>query len=436
MGGAPGRRSSGSVQSGSQPTARLDPQDIFDAARYRKTQLPLLQAHNLPREVYTSEAWYNREIDRVFHNSWCLLGREDEIPEPGDYLAIDTEWTGPVAICRGKDGGLHAFANVCAHRGAKVLQGERGRGSKVGLVCPYHAWTYDYDGKLSWAPGMQQTVDFDEDKIRLDPVRLETFHGFLFVCVNPHTPPLLETLGDMPTKLAPWFGPNGAAESMVCAGRREYTVPCNWKFLMENTSETYHTSTVHKDSLGPMKATPFPPHVGEWDAVQVPTGRSVVPLPTDFEGERAPLPEFTDQTFFINLFPGLQINVTHDCLWWMRIHPDGPSQSKVQQGFCFPRATTALPHFPAVFEKYRRRWHLAVSEDNAISVNQQAGARSPFRKTGRFCQLEFGTHNFSNWLISKMIDGSLRWDSGARVIVGDTLWSNDDSDLALLLQNT
>ena len=203
---------------------------------------------------------------------------------------------------------------------------------------------------------------------------------------------------------------------MVCVERREYTVPCNWKFLMENTCETYHTSVVHKNSLGPMKANPMMEHVGDWDAVMVPSKRSVVPLPTDkFEN---PLPCFTNKSAFVNIFPSLQINCTWDCLWWMRLIPTSPTSTHILMGFCFPRKTVALPYFPSVLSKYLKRWHMAVQEDNAISVNQQRGVRSPLRSQGRFSQLEFGTHNFNNWLVSKMIDGSAPWDAGKRVHVG------------------
>ena len=103
-------------------------------------------------------------------------------------------------------------------------------------------------------------------------------------------------------------------------------------------------------SLGPMKAFPAPPHVGEWDCVFVPSERSIVPLPNDFRDGGHPLPCFTDRTAFVNLFPGLQINVTWDCMWWMRLQPDGPSSTRISMGFCFPRSTVTLPTFPHVFE--------------------------------------------------------------------------------------
>ena len=206
---------------------------------------------------------------------------------------------------------------------------------------------------------------------------------------------------------------------MVSAGRADYTVNCNWKFVMENTCETYHTSIVHKNSLGPMKSSGVGSHQGDWDAVIVDgTSRTIVPLPSDFEGNNAPLPTFCDRTAFTNIFPNLQMNVTWDCMWWMRILPLSVDQTRVTmvstkhphhnfvfqgisdrllvcfQGFCFPATTVELPEFPEIFEKYKHRWATAVKEDNAISMNQQHGLRSPHRRPGRFTPLEFGTHSF------------------------------------------
>ena len=225
------------------------PSWLFNPERFIQTRKPLLEASTLPPEAYSSELWYKREMERVFVPSWTILGRVDEMREPGSYLAIDSEWGGPVAACRGEDGNIYAFANVCCHRGAKVVPGNKGRGSEIGLVCPYHAWTYDYNGKLKWAPGMDASHNFDEDQIRLTPVRVETFKGFVFVNVSDHDDgsvlSLRESLGDLPQQMPAWFGDGpgeGAADGMVCVARREFDVPCNWKFLMENTCETYHTS--------------------------------------------------------------------------------------------------------------------------------------------------------------------------------------------------
>jgi Rieske 2Fe-2S family protein len=288
------------------------------------------------------------------------------------------------------------------------------------------------------APGMSKTVGFDEDDIRLSPVRFDTLHGFIFVCASNNAKSLSEYLGDLPEKLPEWFGRDGAAKGMVCAGRRSYDVPCNWKFIYENTCETYHTSVVHRASLGPMKSSPMEPHRGYWDGVRVPSERTIIPLPTDFEGNMEPLPTFTNKSCFINIFPSLQINSTWDCLWWMNTIPTSESSTRIEMGFCFPAATTKLDLFPSRLERYLHRWHTAVMEDNEISLNQQRGVRSINRKPGRYCQIEFGVHNHNNWLLSRVLDGQTAvWEPGQRIFTApqEGLFSNDDGQMLELVND-
>lgn len=211
---------------------------IFDPALHTETRRPLLQSSTMQSAVYTSRAWFEAE-ERLLQSSWTLVGRIDEVPEPGDYLALDAVGLGPVAVVRGREPDqFHAFANICCHRGAQVIRGESGSATKVGFICPYHAWTYDLDGKLKWAPGTDALENFDpdDDHMRMHPVRVETFCGFIFVCADPDAAPLRERLGDLPQQLPEWFAENsGAANGMVSVGRAEYTVECNWKFVFENT---------------------------------------------------------------------------------------------------------------------------------------------------------------------------------------------------------
>ena len=213
---------------------------LFAPATHATTRRPLLMSSTMQGEVYSSQKWLDAEVERVFAPAWTLVGRLDEVPEPGDFLTLETLALGPVAVVRSREAGgrLHAFANVCCHRGAKVIRDERGSATSVGFICPYHAWTYDVDGQLLWAPGTEPVEGFDTDSLRMQPLRVETFAGFIFVCSDPHAPSVQERLGDLPQQLPEWFAEDGAAHGMVCAGRAEFEVDCNWKFVMENTCET------------------------------------------------------------------------------------------------------------------------------------------------------------------------------------------------------
>src|SRR5689334_17767546 len=108
-------------------------QNIFDPGHYAKTRLPVLDAETLPPWSYTSQQFYDREVERVFKASWNFIGREDELPKAGDYAAYDLVGE-PLLIVRDRAGALRAFANSCRHRGTRLLDGT---GNCRGIICPY-----------------------------------------------------------------------------------------------------------------------------------------------------------------------------------------------------------------------------------------------------------------------------------------------------------
>ena len=283
---------------------------LFDASRFAATRLPLSAARTMPGHVFRSKAWYNAEVKNLLAPSWVLAGRADELEQKGSFIKMDMPGGASALIVRGKDDNIRAFANVCTHRGAALTREESGR-FRGGIVCPYHAWTFDpTSGALKGvAKSKEMPPCFKKSEWPLRPVRLSEYQGFLFVTGSEETLPLEDALGNIDMALSPW-----PLSDFVTVGRAEYNVECNWKYIMQNTSETYHTSYVHKDSLGPMASEPVASFlgvepIGHWDAVHVPGDRSVVPLP----GELAPFPEIMTtcdaSTYFISVFPTLQLNV-------------------------------------------------------------------------------------------------------------------------------
>jgi len=125
--------------------------NIFSPERYAKTRLPIEQAHPLPPEVYTSQEWYDREIETIFLKRWLQVTREEEIPNPGDYVRIDIIGE-PLIVLRDRSGDIRALSASCRHRGSELVEG---KGNCKTLVCPYHAWTYSLSGELMGAPGME-----------------------------------------------------------------------------------------------------------------------------------------------------------------------------------------------------------------------------------------------------------------------------------------
>ena len=114
-----------------------------------RIEAPLEEAGALPNAAYTSDAFLELENERLFARGWTLAGCAHQIPGPGDGLPVTVAGL-PLILLRNREGEIRAFHNVCRHRGAQILA-EPCRG-KPALTCPYHAWSYDLEGRLTARP--------------------------------------------------------------------------------------------------------------------------------------------------------------------------------------------------------------------------------------------------------------------------------------------
>ena len=103
-------------------------------------------AARAPYRVFRDRDIYEAEQQRIFRGPiWNYLALEVEIPDSGCYVATFVGDT-PVVVVRDSDGGINAWVNRCAHRGALVCLAQRGR--EKSFSCAYHSWTYDLKGNL------------------------------------------------------------------------------------------------------------------------------------------------------------------------------------------------------------------------------------------------------------------------------------------------
>ena len=191
----------------------------------------------LSRAFYTSDLVYDRDIAAYWNQSWLWAGHVSQIPEPGDFFRFDY---GPesIIVARGRDGQVHAHLNVCRHRGSRVCTEQSGR-ARV-FVCPYHAWTYELDGRLR--AGRKMADGFDPEAHGLAPAHLRVFDGMILVSLAQTPPPIDEGLA----RLAPLVAPYGLADLRI-AHTASYPVPANWKLAVENYMECYHCAPAHLD---------------------------------------------------------------------------------------------------------------------------------------------------------------------------------------------
>jgi Rieske 2Fe-2S family protein len=152
----------------------------------QRTVRPLERATQLPGEAFTDPAVLAWELEHVFRREWVCAGHVDQLRETGDFLMVELGDASVVLVADG-DGLPRAFANACRHRGARLVDEPAGRLRR--LRCPYHAWTYGWDGSLDIAPFTDGLEDFDPACNSLRPVRLAVVEGLVLLDLSGEAPP-------------------------------------------------------------------------------------------------------------------------------------------------------------------------------------------------------------------------------------------------------
>lgn len=197
------------------------------------------RSYTLPGFYYHEPAIFEREKEAIFYKTWQYVGHVSQLAEPGRYITrqIGNE---SIVVLRGKDRELHAFYNVCRHRAHRLLSGE---GTvKSAITCPYHAWSYELDGRLHAARGSDKVAGFDKTEFCLTAVRAEDYCGFVFVNLDSEARPLKSQVDGLEADVRS-FSPH--PETLRLAHRRQYEIKANWKVVVENFSECYHCPPAH-----------------------------------------------------------------------------------------------------------------------------------------------------------------------------------------------
>jgi phenylpropionate dioxygenase-like ring-hydroxylating dioxygenase large terminal subunit len=195
---------------------------------------------SLPSWAYNSEAFFELEKQHLFLGSWQLVCHLSNISNNGDYFTFEL-FNERVMAIRGHDGTVRAFHNVCAHRAARLLDGDSGNCGKR-LTCPYHNWGYDLEGNLTNVPYRDQFVDFDESQNGLVPVEMEIFQGFIFVRLKAvDGPSVADQFAPYLEELKPYRFEE--LEPMARVVMRPRKV--NWKQIADNYVDALHIPIAH-----------------------------------------------------------------------------------------------------------------------------------------------------------------------------------------------
>ena len=382
---------------------KLNGDSIFAAGRYDSMRVPIDEAHTWPPDVYTSDAWYRREIDTIFANSWLVATREEEIPNSGDYMRIDILGE-PLIVLRDDNGEVRTMSAACRHRGAELVAG---KGNCKKLVCPYHAWVYSLQGELLRANDMDKAKNFDKKCFNLPTIRTETWGGFVFINFDEHAQPLMDALHDLPERFRAYN-----LETMKVTKKWEYRLNANWKIWVENSREGYHVPLVHRESLN----TYYPGVRSERFESKGVSGIYEINSSDNENGLYVPrnktlpfidglAPEDQRSTHFMVFYPSLLMNLPPDRLTFHQYFPEGPQWTRVVTWCCFPQSTIESENFVREAEdKYYPPMELFVEEDKNICEVIQRGIVGKLARSGRYCPGQEKTvYEFANYVLDRVV---------------------------------
>ena len=298
----------------------------------------------LPGEFYTSAEIWAQERDRIFARRWLCVGRANALAEPGDFELARAAGESLIVV-RGRDRKARAFYNVCRHRGTRVCQEERGRFTGA-IQCPYHAWTYGFDGALLGAPHMADVPWFEKEDYPLLPAALAEWEGILFVNLASAPEPFDEALAPLLGRFAPWRFP-----ALERVRRIEYDVRANWKLLFQNFSECYHCPPVHPALA---KLSHYRSGANDFRDGSVLGGYMLITEPggsLTMSGRMcgAPLGELSEserqRVYYYSIFPSTFLTVQPDFVMLTRLEPEAVDRTRVVCEFLFAPESSREPGF-------------------------------------------------------------------------------------------
>ena len=193
----------------------------------------------LPRWTYQSDAFLQLEIEHIFRKRWMLVCHNSDLPEPGSFTTLDA-FDEQVLVIRGRDNQVRAFHNLCRHRGGRVVAEAAGK-CRGALTCPFHGWSYDFDGKLLNVPALETFDNLHVDSISLAGIELEIWFGFIFIRFESGGLSIAQELATVADEVA-LYKPQ---ELQPLAPASVELKPFNWKCIHDIDNEGYHVPVGH-----------------------------------------------------------------------------------------------------------------------------------------------------------------------------------------------
>ena len=387
--------------------------DVIDKSKLDSVSQPIEKAHGLPNECYLSGNYTKIERKKIFEDKWVVIGTASSVPKPGDAKPFDLLGI-PLIILRDKEKKIRIFHNVCSHRGYKILQ--KPCTLKNVLRCPYHSWSYDFEGNLVATPhlgGMNKHSDenFDNSKSGLKEVRSYVWLDLIIVNISHNEIPFEKYIEPLEKRWSE-FWTKEDQEMIYHANDYGYFLleaNCNWKFAIENYCESYHLPWVHP-GLNAYSKIDDHYHIqglpnrfaGQGTLVYNPRFKSEIKFPI-FPGWKKEKEMYAE---YVALFPNVMIGIHKDHYYAYWLEPVSYNHTKEHMEIYYvgEEAATSDKYKDLRKQNYNM-WHSIQSEDLNIIEGMQEGRNSPAYNGGNFSPImDNPTHHFNKWVAKTLTD--------------------------------
>ena len=389
--------------------------DIYNIINKEKLDIvskPIKDAHGLPNECYTSKEYTLIERKKLFEDKWMVIGVASSLPNVGDAKPVDILGM-PILLVRGKDKKIRVFHNVCSHRGLKLVT-KPGNIKNV-IRCPYHSWSYNFDGELVAPPhiggmNIHQTKDFERSKSNLKEIRSYIWLDLIMININNNEMSFEEYIKPLSDR---WeeFWPIKDRELINHSndfGYFKLNANCNWKFAIENYCESYHLPWVHP---GLNSYSKIEDHYHIQGLPNRFAGQGTVVYNPRFEGkEKFPcFPNWPKNkeniAEYVALFPNVMLGIHKDHYYAYWLEPINHEFTLEHMELYYVGEEAAnSKKFESLRKQNHKQWEDIQKEDVDIIQGMQIGRNSPVYNGGNFSPvMDNPTHHFHKWVAQNLI---------------------------------
>jgi choline monooxygenase len=384
---------------------------IVDLDKIESAKNSINEANGLPNECYSNDEYFKIERERVFFDNWIVVGVSSSIPEVGDAKPFNLMGI-PLLILRDKNNRIRIFHNVCSHRGMKLVSEECKL--KNIIRCPYHSWSYNFDGELIGTPhvggmNIHEADGFIKSKSNLKEVSTHVWMDLIFININKNKKNFEESIHPLEQQ---WSKFISKEDQKLIRHAKDFgyfnmEVQSNWKLAIENYCESYHLPWVHPELN---RVSNLKDHYHIKDISETFSGQGSNKYSQQFDGNKklSTFPNWPNDLYqnseYVSLFPNvmLGIHVDHFYAFWLEPLSNNNTREHFEMYYVGDESASS-DEYKEIRKKNFAFWQEVMNEDVAAIEGMQKGRSSPVYNGGNFSPvMDTPTLMFHKWVATNL----------------------------------